>query len=143
MKFITQSPQQTIKLANKLGKYLLPGTVLALQGDLGAGKTHFVKGLAQTLGIKENITSPTFVVLKKYKLNSVRHQIKYLIHIDCYRLNSTDELLVLGWKELVSDSANLIVVEWADKIKPVLPKYTRWLNFKLGENINQRLICFK
>ena len=143
MKFITQSAQQTIKLANKLGKYLLPGTVLALQGDLGAGKTHFVKGLAQALGAKENITSPTFVVLKKYKVNSARYQIKYLIHIDCYRLNSTDELLDLGWEELINDSANLIVVEWADKIKPILPKHVRWINFKLGKTESQRLICYK
>jgi len=143
MKFATQSPQETIKLANKLGKYFNGGTVLALQGDLGAGKTHFTKGLAQTLNIKENITSPTFVLLKTYQVKKNQHGIKQLIHIDCYRLSNPNELLDLGWQEFINNPTNLIVVEWADKIKSILPPHTRWLNFKLGKSEHQRLICFK
>ncbi len=143
MKFVTQSPQETIKLANKLGRHFIGGTVLALQGDLGAGKTHFTKGLAQALNIQENITSPTFVLLKEYLVKNNQHNIKKLIHIDCYRLSNPEELLALGWQELINNAENLIVIEWADKIKSILPPQTRWLNFKLGATENQRLICFR
>lgn len=143
MKFVTQSPPETIKLASKLGKHLPGGTVLALRGNLGTGKTHFTKGLAKSLGIQENITSPTFVLLKEYKVNNNKNNIKNLIHLDCYRLSHSAELLDLGWQEFINNPKNIIVVEWAERVKDILPKHTRWLDFKLGKTDNQRLICFK
>lgn len=139
--YITANPLETIKLAKQEANKLKSGHVLALVGELGVGKTHFVKGLALGLGIKQNINSPTFVILKKYQLPKTKGQIKYLIHIDCYRLNTGEELLDLGWQELIAQPANLVVVEWADKIKSILPPKTRWIKFK-SLNENKRQIKF-
>jgi tRNA threonylcarbamoyladenosine biosynthesis protein TsaE len=143
MKFITNSPEQTIRLAAKLGKKIPPGTILALRGNLGAGKTHFVKGLAQALDTKQIINSPTFVLLKEYSAGQNRQNIKKLIHIDCYRLNEAEQLLELGWTDYLKEKNNLIVIEWADKIKSLLPPQTRWINISSGRNPQQRLICLK
>ena len=135
---ITLSPAETIELAAQLVHKVKNGQILALSGDLGTGKTHFVKGLALGLGIKQTINSPTFVVLKKYPLPKPHGQIKYLIHLDCYRLNSAEELLDLGWDEFINDPTNLVVVEWAEKIKSALPTKARWIKFKsLSENKRQ------
>lgn len=127
----TTSANQTIQLGKKIAKTLKVGQVIGLVGELGAGKTQFVKGLAKGLGLKNNITSPTFVLLRNYE--SVK-----LVHIDCYRLNNSDELLELGFEELIKD--NIIVIEWADKIRSILPKDTHWVKFKVGKKENQRLI---
>ncbi|NCP16914.1 tRNA (adenosine(37)-N6)-threonylcarbamoyltransferase complex ATPase subunit type 1 TsaE [Candidatus Kuenenbacteria bacterium CG_4_9_14_3_um_filter_39_14] len=128
---ITNSARQTIALGKKYAAELKLGAVLGLIGELGAGKTQFVKGLAKGLGIKNNISSPTFVLLKKYN---------QLIHIDCYRLSNSEELLDLGWQELVTDKNNIIVVEWADKIRKIMPQDTRWIKFSIGKKDNQRKI---
>jgi len=94
--------------------------VIALYGDLGAGKTTFVKALAGALGITETVTSPTFVIEKIYKLEG--RQFDHLIHIDAYRLSGSAELQTLGWDSIISNPKNLIVVEWADIIEEALPK---------------------
>ena len=130
---ITDSVRQTVNLGKEYGAELKPGAVLGLIGELGAGKTQFVKGLAQGLGVGDNITSPTFVLLKKYGR---------LVHIDCYRLNNSDELLDLGFEEFLKKNEYIIVVEWADKIRPIMPETTRWINFKTGKKNNQRIISF-
>ena len=127
---ITNSEKETIEFGKKYVSQLKPGDVLGLVGELGAGKTQFVKGLAKGLGIKNNITSPSFVLLKKYN---------NLIHIDCYRLNSPQELLDLGWQEFLEDK-NIIAIEWADKIKKIMPRDTIWIKFKTGQKENQRII---
>ncbi|HDO23848.1 MAG TPA: tRNA (adenosine(37)-N6)-threonylcarbamoyltransferase complex ATPase subunit type 1 TsaE, partial [bacterium] len=88
---------------------------------------------AKVLGIKEKITSPTFVIQKNYKLRSKNR--KFLIHIDTYRIKDPKEILDLGWKELIKDPKNIILVEWAEKIKKILPKKYIQINFEhLGEN---------
>ncbi len=100
-------------LAN-LKPNLTTATVLALHGDLGAGKTTFTQILAKQLGVSENIVSPTFIIQKRYPL---KDQIfKQLIHIDAYRLESLEQLKVLDWDELVADKDNLIVVEWPKNV---------------------------
>ncbi len=135
---LTTNPQATKQLGKQLAKQIKASRVLALSGELGAGKTQWVKGLASGLGIKEVINSPTFVILKKYALPKKHGSIKYLIHLDCYRLNSSEELLELGWEELINSPTNLIVVEWAEKIKDILPAQTQWIKFKnLGGNKRQ------
>lgn len=88
--------------------------VVGLSGHLGAGKTAFVKKLAELLDIKEDITSPTFVIMKIYKINHV--QWKRLIHIDVYRLERREELEALRWEELVTDPHNLILMEWPENV---------------------------
>ncbi len=137
-KYISTSPTATSQLAKRLVKQIKTHTIMALSGELGAGKTHFTKGLAAGLGIKQTVNSPTFVVMKKYPLPKAHGQIKTLIHIDCYRLETSEELTELGWEELIKDPANLIVVEWAEKIKTILPPETKWIKFKnLDKNRRQ------
>lgn len=93
-------------------------TVIALSGDLGAGKTTLTQEIAKLLGVKEKIISPTFVIMKRYEVDN--KNFKNLIHIDAYRLNSSQELLNLGWKELIEDKGNLIIVEWPERVPECL-----------------------
>lgn len=105
-------------------------TVLALSGDLGAGKTTFTQILAKLLGVGESVTSPTFVIMKKYPLNTNTH-FRNLIHVDAYRLESAEELKVLGFTSELSDPGNLVVVEWAEKVSAILPPTAVNLQFTL------------
>ena len=112
-------------------------TVLALRGQLGAGKTTFVQCLARAFKIKKAITSPTFLILQKYRLSAqAQHASKsekmpfnWLYHIDCYRLNGPGELTRLGFEQLLV-GPQLVVIEWAEKIQTLLPAHTIWLDFK-------------
>ncbi|MCR4334374.1 MAG: tRNA (adenosine(37)-N6)-threonylcarbamoyltransferase complex ATPase subunit type 1 TsaE [Patescibacteria group bacterium] len=88
-------------------------TIVGLYGDLGSGKTTFVKSLAKAYGITEHITSPTFVIMKFYPP---------LIHIDAYRLKSGEELITLGWEKIVSDPKNFICIEWPENVADIMPK---------------------
>lgn len=94
--------------------------VLALLGDLGAGKTTITKEIAKILGIKENISSPTFVIMKKY--NTKNNKFKKLIHIDAYRLEKEDEITNIGWDSIIKDKDNLIIIEWPEKVLGFLDK---------------------
>jgi tRNA threonylcarbamoyladenosine biosynthesis protein TsaE len=108
--------------------------ILALSGDLGAGKTAFVKQLAKHLGIPEEITSPTFVVMKSYAIPS-HERFKTLTHIDAYRIESPDEMRVLGWDELCADAERLIAVEWPERIAEIMPEGAHAIGFALqGED---------
>lgn len=101
---------------------LVPGAaaaVVALSGDLGAGKTTFVKGVARALGILEHVTSPTFVIMKIYEVQG--RQFKRLVHMDAYRLKGKQHLKVLGWEDLLKDPGNLIMIEWPEKIADAIP----------------------
>ena len=107
--------------------------VIALEGDLGSGKTTFIQGMATGLSIKENVLSPTFVIQKDFSLSVGNY--KNLYHIDAYRLKSSEELLELGFSDLIKNPENIIVIEWADKVKDILPKNILKIEFKnLGED---------
>ena len=93
--------------------------VVALSGELGAGKTTFAQGMAKALGVGEVVTSPTFVLEKIYALEG--QKFSHLVHIDAYRLKSAHELEALGWKELLQDAGNLIVLEWPEHVAEVVP----------------------
>jgi len=138
--FTTNTENQTINLGKEFAQELKHGSIIGLSGDLGSGKTQFVKGLAQGLGINKSITSPTFVLLKPYHLPVASRQ---LIHIDCYRLSSPDEILSMGLQEYIDQKNNIIAIEWADKIKSILSKDTIWVDFTLGTKASQRLISIK
>jgi tRNA threonylcarbamoyladenosine biosynthesis protein TsaE len=138
-KHISKSVTETKKIARGIAKDFKGGEVLGLVGNLGTGKTHFTKGLAEYFKIQKAITSPTFVLLKPYKTEK-NSDIKQLVHIDCYRLDSPEELLAIGLNEFIKDKKNIVVIEWAEKIKSVLPKDTVWINFKLGKKENERKI---
>ncbi len=108
----TNSTEETMEIAKRIGEVIPPGTVLALEGDLGAGKTHFTKGLAVGLGIKRVVNSPTFTIIKEY-LGRLP-----LYHMDVYRLEDGEE--ELGFEEYF-ESDGITVVEWASKIEEQLP----------------------
>jgi len=104
--------------------------VIALYGNLGAGKTTFVKALAEALGITETVTSPTFVIEKIYKLEG--QQFDHLVHIDAYRLSGSAELQTLGWNSIILNKKNLIVVEWANIIEEALSADTKRIRFEVA-----------
>ena len=95
-------------------------TVIALSGELGAGKTTLTQETARVLGITENVISPTFVIFKKYSIKNETYRWKNLIHIDAYRLDSSAELFKLGWEELLADPENLIILEWPERVPECL-----------------------
>lgn len=145
MKLISKSEKETKNFARKFAKEALkmPGpVVISLEGDLGAGKTTFTQGFAGGLGIKEKIQSPTFVILKIYDIPKNN---KNLIHVDAYRLQAKD-FKVLGWKEFINPPAggpqNIILVEWGNKIKNILPKNTVRILFEHDKK-NSRIINIK
>ena len=139
IEIITKSSKETKKAGMALGQIWgreplsNKALVVALEGDLGSGKTTFIQGLAQGLKVKENILSPTFVIQKDFLLKL--KNFKNLYHIDAYRLKNPEELLELGFKDLIGNPENLIVIEWADKIKKILPKEILKIEFEnLGED---------
>lgn len=111
-------------------------TLVSLYGDLGSGKTTFVKQTAKMLGIEEIVTSPTFVLIKKY---DIEHQdFDRMIHIDAYRLAESGELLALGWEEMIKDKRNIIFIEWPKYVEDVLPEATHKLSFNfIDENTRE------
>ncbi|MFA6594265.1 MAG: tRNA (adenosine(37)-N6)-threonylcarbamoyltransferase complex ATPase subunit type 1 TsaE [Candidatus Buchananbacteria bacterium] len=134
MKFISESEKKTYGFAKKFAKQLRGGEVLCLIGDLGAGKTAFTKGLAAGLGIKSIITSPTFVLMKNYPIEnkkSLKSKIKYLAHIDAYRLTGGEQLAAIGALDYLSDLDGVTVIEWADRVRDIWPKKMIKIEFKI------------
>lgn len=119
VKIITKSSQETYNVGKLLALQLRGGEIISLLGDLGGGKTTFTQGLAAGLGIKEAITSPTFVILKKYQ--SSHPSVENFYHLDLYRLNSLPELLDLGFADLISDETSVVAIEWANKAREIIP----------------------
>ena len=134
MELTLKNLEDTKKLAQKLAKKILrkgSPSVVALYGDLGAGKTTFVQFFAKALDVKEKILSPTFVIIKTYVLPvqaGLRH--KFFTHIDAYRLKLAKELSVLGLKDILKDKENITIIEWPEKIERYLPKNTKKIYFK-------------
>ena len=104
-------------------------TVVALSGDLGAGKTTFAQAVARALGVEETVSSPTFVIEKVYQLSG--QSFEKLIHIDAYRLESAHELEVLGWRETVADPNNLILIEWPERLAALVPEGAIHIRFEI------------
>lgn len=141
MKIKTQNLKEFNAVAVKFAKENLQSSsirknalIVALSGDLGAGKTHFVKIVAKEFGFKKVISSPTFVIMKKYKLKD-----KNLIHIDAYRLKNEKDILNLGFKELLDNSENIIFIEWAENVIKALPKKYFKVKIKHLEGENREI----
>jgi len=138
MKIISKSLEDTGKIAEDfLEKLALSSfeeaTIVGLYGDLGSGKTTFTKAVAKILGIKEDVTSPTFVIEKIYPIENPLF--KNLIHIDSYRLDSSKEMNALGWENISKNPHNLIFMEWPERVSDILPERHIKINFKfLSEN---------
>ena len=149
---ITKNAQETIEYGELFAQKLKGGEIIALTGNLGSGKTTFVQGLAKGLKIKDNITSPTFVILKEY---TFRHailrpksnlrgrilwsKIKKLIHIDAYRIDNINDIKSVGIEDYLYRQDVIMVIEWADKIKEILPKNIININFKAVVNGSNEL----
>lgn len=149
LKYKTFSLSQTKKLAGFLAEEILKqkspkiknAAVLALTGDLGSGKTAFVQGFLRAAGIKKGIISPTFILMRKFQIPSSKMKIfKTAYHIDCYRIQKPNELSALGLKEVLKNPENIVLIEWAERIKKILPKNAVRLKFKHGPRENTRLI---
>jgi tRNA threonylcarbamoyladenosine biosynthesis protein TsaE len=133
MIFSSKSEKETFGFGKKFSKSLKGGEVIGLVGDLGAGKTVFVRGLASGLGISRKVTSPTFVFMKNYPVD--KQAIKELIHIDAYRVKRAADIDGIGVKEYFNRPDTITVIEWSDKIKKILPKKIIQVNItNIGEN---------
>jgi len=145
-KIITNSEKQTFNFAKKYAKQLKGNEIVGLTGELGAGKTIFIKGLAAGLGIKKTITSPTFVLMKVYPIKSnVKCQmsnVKCLVHIDAYRIKSAQDIIAIGVEDYFKRQDTIAAIEWADRIKKILPKKTKYININ-SINMNRREIIIK
>lgn len=131
---ITKSFKETQKLGEILAKEIKGGKIICLEGELGSGKTTFAQGFLKGLGVKGPYTSPTFIVLKQYELKARSYELKAVYHIDAYRVSAKD-ILNLGWEEIIADKNNIIIIEWADRIKKIIPKNCLWIKFEwAGEN---------
>ncbi|KKR07729.1 MAG: hypothetical protein UT32_C0007G0017 [Parcubacteria group bacterium GW2011_GWC2_39_14] len=128
MKVITKNEQQTIKLGEKFGQTLKGGEVVLLVGDLGAGKTTFVKGVAKALGVKRVVNSPTFVLMKIYVIKNKELRITNLIHIDTYRGLDIGDLKNIGAVEYFKRKDCVSFVEWGESLEDYLKKEK--INFK-------------
>lgn len=147
--FITKSPSETKKIGNNLAKQLLVlikkterngAIVLGLAGDLGSGKTTFLQGFAKGLGITEKVLSPTFIIMRRFKAILSRNPV-FFYHLDCYRLKGARDAFILGVKDIVDNPDNMIAIEWAEKIRRVLPRDTIKLNFSfVGQNTRKIIL---
>lgn len=142
---ISRSVRQTKVIAGRMAREILRDGgphVIGLYGNLGSGKTVFAQGFARTLGIKENVSSPTFVLLKIYKLPKPR-KFKYLIHVDCYRLYSPKDILHLVIKDFLRNSDTIILVEWADRLGKLMSQDSIRVSFNYGGISSERIIKVK
>lgn len=138
MQYITNSSEETKSIARKFAQEV-SGGIIALVGDLGAGKTTFTQGFAEGLGIKGKIISPTFVLIRQHQIPKLK---KTLYHLDLYRLEKLEDIKQLAIDELSTDK-NIVLVEWAEKAKELLPADTIWINFKsLNENSREITVTF-
>lgn len=133
--FITINSKQTQKLGEMLAQELKGGEIICLKGELGAGKTTFTQGLLRGLRIKGPYTSPTFVIMKQYEIKNQESVIKNqnklqkVYHFDAYRIEAED-ILNLGWEEIVTDRKNIVIIEWANRVEKIIPKKVIWINFE-------------
>ncbi len=143
----TESERETKKIAEELARLLKPkkdkALVLALSGELGAGKTRFVQGLARGLGISKRITSPTFVISKEYRLRSKKTPFHFFYHLDFYRLSNKEDLVGVDFAGTLAKPRTLVVIEWAERIKSAIPKDAVWIRFKRVGEEERKLVMNK
>ena len=128
MEFITKSTEETRKIGEDLAKEVAGfeskekfALVIALEGELGAGKTTFTQGFANGVKVENKVTSPTFVLFKIYPLR-IKSFFKKMIHVDCYRLRNYKDLGAIGFRDEINNMENIILIEWSDRVQPILPE---------------------
>ena len=136
MEFVTHSREETEALGARLADALDGGRVVAFTGDLGAGKTAFVSGMARALGVEERVTSPTFTIVNEYEGGRLP-----LFHFDMYRLESSDELFDIGWEDYLR-RGGVCAVEWSEKVSGALTGALR-VDIRRGEGDSERVIIIQ
>jgi tRNA threonylcarbamoyladenosine biosynthesis protein TsaE len=136
LEIVSPAPEVTRTVAQSIAKTLLPGDVLLLDGDLGAGKTTFTQGLARAMGVGEGVTSPTFSLVRSYPTSFGVE----LIHVDVYRLDSLADIIALGLPEMLEDGA-VAVIEWGQKAAPALGPEHLDVRFELTDVDGERRIA--
>ncbi|MCL5438413.1 MAG: tRNA (adenosine(37)-N6)-threonylcarbamoyltransferase complex ATPase subunit type 1 TsaE [Patescibacteria group bacterium] len=155
---LSKNSEETQKLGEELARTLLArelqglslvkNRIIALYGELGSGKTTFVQGLARGLGIKNKIISPTFIIMRTYEFKTQRSNLKTtaqnskLHHVDLYRIDEKKDIEGLGLFEIMNEKNNIVVIEWAEKIKNILPKKRVDIYFE-NKSENERQMTIK
>jgi len=139
--YITSSPEETRALAKKLSQEIRG--IIALGGELGAGKTTFTQGFAEGLGITDKIISPTFVLIRQHPIPNSKNVLptcrRVLYHIDLYRLEEIKNIKDLGIDEMMQNPKNIILIEWAEKAKKLLPKNITWIKLEVIDKNTRRI----
>jgi tRNA threonylcarbamoyladenosine biosynthesis protein TsaE len=141
MKHLSKNPAETHEIASLFLNTLVSkerATVVALQGDLGAGKTTFAQAMGKGVGVTENMHSPTFVIEKIYAIDF--KNFKKLIHIDAYRLEKDSELLHIGWEEIIKEPENLVFLEWPENVAGIIPEEAQHVYFKFVDDTTREII---
>jgi len=134
--FEVSSVEETWAIARQLAAELKPGDVVCLEGDLGAGKTTFVQGLAAALGVPGRVTSPTFCLVQEHRGENV-----LLVHMDLYRLRSEDDVLAIGWEDYLAEGA-IVAVEWPERAGSLVPSDAIRIAFTHLDGEEHRRIAF-
>lgn len=133
----TNSDLETRELGKKIAQHLSHGKVFLLTGDLGSGKTTFVQGFAEGLGITRRISSPTFIIMRTYTLKS--DTLNTFYHLDLYRTSTKDELTTLGIDEILSDPANVVMIEWPERLGRI-PKNSVTIIFSYIDENERKIV---
>jgi tRNA threonylcarbamoyladenosine biosynthesis protein TsaE len=144
MERVIKTLEELEREAARFAGSLTPGehaTLVTLTGELGEGKTAFVKAVAKAFGIEETVTSPTFVLEKIYQLGGETPKFKRLVHIDAYRLDGGRDLSTLGFDELMQDAGNLVLLEWPEKVADALPAPAVRISIHMQDD-DSRLISY-
>lgn len=128
MQFVSHTTEETLEIGRTIGAKCKSGTVVSLRGSLGAGKTVIAKGVAEALGIKDAIVSPTFTLIQEYQGTKLQ-----LFHMDLYRLSGTDEFEMIGGEEMLYGKA-VVLIEWSEKIEEMLPDGTVFITIDIQPN---------
>ncbi|TSC76593.1 MAG: ATPase, YjeE family [Parcubacteria group bacterium Gr01-1014_31] len=134
----TASARETHTLGKLLAKRLHGGEVFAINGELGAGKTVLVRGLAEGLGVRHHISSPTFLLMRVYRIKDRGKKIRRFVHVDAYRVQHPSELTDIGLNEFFGKPDTVVAIEWAERVKPLLPARRYDLTLRLGKTLNVR-----
>lgn len=137
MEFVTHSREETAALGGRLADALKTGRVVAFTGDLGAGKTAFVSGMARALGVEERVTSPTFTIVNEYEGGRLP-----LFHFDMYRLGGADELFHIGWEDYLA-RGGICAVEWSENVAEALEPDAVRVSIVRGDGDNDRIIAIE
>jgi tRNA threonylcarbamoyladenosine biosynthesis protein TsaE len=139
LELTSHSVEQTVELGVRLGRRLVGGDVICLSGDLGAGKTALTSGIGKGWGAREPVNSPTFVFVHEHRRSTDDGR---LYHVDCYRLGSLDDAESVGIEEILAGD-DVVVIEWPERIEPLLPRERLWIDLEILDATTDRRISLK